>query len=99
MSTEKKFADGFYFKRRDNAPDFVIGALSIKTEVALQFIKDNTNAAGYVNLDVKKAQGGGFYVELNTYESKSENAPAQEAKPEPKPQTAPAAEEGDGLPF
>ena len=40
MNKEKIFADGFNFKRRDNAPDFVVGNLSLKAEEAIQFIKD-----------------------------------------------------------
>ena len=30
MSQDKIFADGFIFKRRENAPDFVIGNISVK---------------------------------------------------------------------
>ena len=39
MSQEKVFADGFSFKRNENAPEFVVGRLSIKVEDAVAFMK------------------------------------------------------------
>jgi|TARA_R100001440_G_scaffold2463_1_gene7028 hypothetical protein len=69
MTKEKIFADGFNFKRRDNAPDFVVGNLSLKAEEAIQFIKDRTKN-GWVNLNINQAKSGSFYVELDTYEPK-----------------------------
>ena len=48
---DKVFADGFSFKRRDNAPEFVIGNLSIKVEDAIPFLKGNARN-GWVNLNV-----------------------------------------------
>ena len=32
MAEEKIFADGFSFKRNDNAPEFVVGKQSIKVD-------------------------------------------------------------------
>ena len=37
MSQDKIFADGFIFKRRENAPDFVIGNISVKVDNAIGF--------------------------------------------------------------
>lgn len=72
METEKVFADGFIWKKpRENAPDFVLGSISIKADEAVFFIKKNT-INGWVNLDVKKSKNGKIYMELNTW------------KPEPK---------------
>lgn len=71
---EKIFADGFLFKRNDKAPEFVIGRLSIKVDEAIAFIKENQKA-GWVNLDVKKARSGNYYIELDTFESKQSNQP------------------------
>ena len=51
---DKVFADGFSFKRRDNAPEFVIGNLSIKVEDAIPFLKGNARN-GWVNLNVLTA--------------------------------------------
>ena len=68
-NTEKTFAKGIIFKKRENQPDWVIGQLSFKLEEALQFLKEN-DKNGWVNLDIKKSQNDKFYVELNTFEAK-----------------------------
>ena len=68
--TLKTFAKGFSFKRNDNAPDFVVGKLSLKADEAIQFIKENSSN-GWVNLDIKKSKEGKFYIELDTF--KKEN--------------------------
>ena len=67
---DKVFAKGFSFKRNDNAPDFVVGKLSLKADEAIQFIKENSSN-GWVNLDIKKSKEGKFYIELDTF--KKEN--------------------------
>ena len=54
MAEEKIFADGFSFKRNENAPDFVVGRVSIKTEDAIAFMRKH-DKGGWVNLDVKQA--------------------------------------------
>mgnify|MGYP003334953982 FL=1 len=66
---DKVFAKGFSFKRNDNAPDFVIGKLSLKADEAIQFIKDNSSN-GWVNLDVKKSKDGKYYIELDNFKLK-----------------------------
>lgn len=63
---EKIFADGFSFKRRDNAPDFVVGRMSIKVDDAIAFFKKNEDK-GWVNLNVNQANSGNYYVELDTW--------------------------------
>ena len=63
---EKIFADGFSFKRRDNAPDFVVGRMSIKVDDAIAFFKKRENK-GWVNLNVNQANSGNYYVELDTW--------------------------------
>ena len=63
---EKIFADGFSFKRRDNAPDFVVGRMSIKVDDAIAFFKKRENK-GWVNLNVKQANSSNYYVELDTW--------------------------------
>ena len=66
----KTFANGFIFKRNDNAPEFVVGKLSLKADEAIQFIKENSSN-GWVNLDIKKSKEGKYYIELDTF--KKEN--------------------------
>jgi hypothetical protein len=83
MAEDKIFADGFSFKRNENAPDFVVGRLSMKVDDATKFLKDNEKN-GWVNLNIKTARSGNHYVELDTYEpkgEKSEAKPTQKAKP------------------
>lgn len=72
---EKKFTDGLYFERRDNAPDFVVGRASIKVEKFIQFLKDNVNGGGYVNINILKArEAGKYYCELDTWTPKTEKS-------------------------
>ena len=66
---EKLFADGFSFKRNENAPEFVVGRLSVKLDDAVRFMKQHEKN-GWINLNVKKARTGNFYLELDTYTPK-----------------------------
>ena len=96
MTEEKIFADGFLFKRKETAPEFVIGSLSLKVDEAIAFIKNNTKA-GWVNLDIKQARSGNYYLELDTFEPKAKG----ESKPAPK-KAAPSKsndDDDDEVPF
>ena len=87
MSKERIFAKGFYVKQNPQAPDYVIGNLSIKADEAIEFIKEHTNDRGWVNLSMMKSkEEGKAYIELNTYEPKQQETFVPDA-----PQ--------DGLPF
>ena len=78
---DKVFAKGFSFKRNDNAPDFVIGKLSLKADEAIQFIKDNSSN-GWVNLDVKKSKDGKYYIELDNFKlNKAKHEKLEEGLP------------------
>lgn len=66
---EKIFADGFRFERRANAPEYVVGRLSIKADEAITFIK-SYEKGGWVNLNILYGRSGNPYVELDTYEPK-----------------------------
>lgn len=75
----KVFADGFSFKRREGAPDFVIGRQSVKVDEAIAFLKLHQKN-GWVNIDIKQSQKGTYYCELDTWEAKPKteaNAPVQ----------------------
>lgn len=67
MSEEKIFADGFSFKRQENAPDFVIGRISVKVDEAIAFLRKHEKN-GWVNLNAKYGRSGNPYMELDTYE-------------------------------
>jgi hypothetical protein len=73
---EKIFANGFSFKRNENAPEFVVGRLSMKIDDAIEFMKQNQKN-GWINLDVKKARTGNFYLELDTYTPKQGESPTE----------------------
>jgi hypothetical protein len=88
MEKEKIFADGFSFKKRENAPDFVVGRLSIKVEDALSFLKDKSSN-GWVNININQARSGNYYCELDTWKPKEE---AHASTPK-------AEEEKEELPF
>jgi len=98
MAQEKIFADGFSFKRQENAPDFVIGRLSLKVDEAIAFIKENEKK-GWVNLNVKTAKSGSFYVELDTYEPKPKGEEQASTKPQAKAPNVKPQEVEDDLPF
>jgi hypothetical protein len=96
---EKIFADGFSFKRNENAPDFVVGRLSLKVDEAIAFIKENEKN-GWVNLNIKTARSGNHYVELDTFDPKSrtEGTPSGAQASKPKPMAKAKTDDGD-LPF
>jgi hypothetical protein len=76
MTTEKVFADGFSFKRRESAPDFVIGNVSIKVDEAVPFLQKNAKN-GWVNLNVLTAKSGKQYIELDQWEPNKEEVTKQ----------------------
>lgn len=71
MSEQKEtvFANGFVFKRpHENAPKFVKGSLSLKADEAIEFIKKNTKADGWVNLDLLASKDNSkLYFKLNDF--------------------------------
>ena len=67
---DKIFADGFSWKRRDDAPEFVIGNLSCKVEDATKFLTENAKN-GWVNMNVLMSKNGKPYIELDTWEAKT----------------------------
>ena len=73
MAEEKIFADGFLFKRNEKAPDFVVGRMSIKVDEAIAFIKQHEKG-GWVNLGVKTARSGNYYIDLDTFEAKNDSS-------------------------
>ena len=92
MAEEKIFADGFSFKRNENAPDFVVGRVGIKVDDAVAFMKQHAKN-GWLNLDVKQARSGNYYMELDTFEPKGGSKPSKPSK------SASPAEDDDDSPF
>jgi hypothetical protein len=101
MAEDKIFAEGFSFKRRDNAPEFVVGRQSIKVDEAVAWLKAHAKN-GWVNIDIKQARGGNYYCELDTWESpntKTNNATPANAKVAKKAEVLVESEDDDDLPF
>jgi hypothetical protein len=96
---EKIFADGFSFKRNEKAPDFVVGRLSMKGDEAVAFIRQHEKN-GWVNLNIKTAKSGNYYVELDTYEPTTTKPQAETKSVPAKVKKAPLiVESEEDLPF
>ena len=87
MADEKVFASGFMFKRRDAAPEWVVGNLSVKCKDAVAFMKEHMKD-GWLNLNINQAKSGTYYVELDTFVPKKATSAA-----------SPTIEEEDDLGF
>ena len=64
----------FNIKRRENAPDFVIGSFGFKLEDIEQF----QNAKGYINFDILENKKGEQYIKVNEYGLKTDKEPTAE---------------------
>lgn len=89
------FADGFSFKRNENAPEFVVGKLALKVDEATAWLKTNSKN-GWVNIDIKQSKAGNYYCQKDTWESKSNGATETPTKPTSKKEVV---IEEDDLPF
>ena len=79
---EKIYAKGLFAKRNEKAPEFVVCSLSLRTDDFIQFLEENTNEKGCVNLQVLKSrEKGTMYAVLDTFEPKTNTIPTQEKKP------------------
>lgn len=87
--SDKVFVDGMVVKRHEKAPDFVICNLSLKGKELVEFMRQHQKD-GWVNVQIKRSQGGKLYAELDTWEPKEQ--PAQQA-------TTPDPFEDSDVPF
>jgi hypothetical protein len=100
---DKVFGEGIFFKTKDSAPEFVLGAVSIKVDEFIVFLKDNVKK-GWVNMDLKLSKKGMHYFQVDTWEprAKDPDAPAEPApapKPKAKAPKAAAPKADPALPF
>lgn len=73
MNQIKTFADGFTFEKpRQGAPEFVKGHIHVNASKAIAFLEQHKNARGWVKLDIKKSLKGVLYMELDTWQPKTE---------------------------
>lgn len=88
MSDDKIFANGFLFKdKNEQAPEWVIGKMSIKVDEATEWLNEHADG-GWVNVEIKRAQSGKPYIELDKWKPTKQAAPA----PAPEP-------DGEDVPF
>ena len=85
---EKKYADGVrFFERKDNQPDFVLGALVITPEKIQAWSVMNSDLLTeyqgnrQVKFQVKRSKDGKVYIELDTYKPKAVNQQESEDLP------------------
>lgn len=85
MNEEKKivFADGITFtKKRDGAPEFVKGGVSVRVEQFYTWAKEHVNQNGFVNLDLLKSkEKGTLYFRLNDWKPKANPNMGEVANP------------------
>lgn len=86
MAQDKKFIEGLYIEKKETQYG-IIRKLSIKVEKFKQFLNENQNEKGYVNIDILTNKEGKEYAVKNEYKPKEQ--PKQQPKEEPK----------DDLPF
>jgi hypothetical protein len=86
---EKIYAKGIYFnKKGGNAPDFVLGKISIKKEALIEWLGSlEVNESGYINLDILEGKEGKPFISLNTWkkEEKKSGQPVSISKEEDLP--------------
>ena len=90
MPQDKKFIDGLFVDKKETQYGEIL-KLSFKVEKFKQFLNENQNEKGYVNVDILTNKDGKKYAVLNEY-IKPEAQQEQHVKQQPK-------EEGDDLPF
>lgn len=95
--SDKEFPEGFILKApRDGAPDYVIGSISIKRGEFLNWLKGREG--DWVNLNLKRSQGGKWYAEVDNWKPKGDGArPISKAQSDKAYQAA--EDDGDGIPF
>lgn len=92
----KRYPSGIYFNNPYyNAPDFVIGKISIKSNEFLEwFNSEAPNEKGYVYLDVLKSKDGKPYCAVNDFVPKEIYKASQ-----PGFSTKVTGDDGEDLPF
>ena len=97
--SDPQYADGLYFRGpRDDAPDFVIGSMSIQKARFISWLNDQvSDDEGYVKLSVtkQKKDPSKWSFKLNTWKSDSEPSQAPVSKEEPTTNVG----DDDDLPF
>ena len=93
---EKVFAKGFIFKKNENAPEWVVGRLSLKKDEAIAFIQSQGNE--WINLNIARGQQGNYYIELDTWKPTPQSNPSSNQSSNV-PQFKAQPNASDDLPF
>lgn len=65
---EKKFVQGLFVKYpHPNAPKFVLAKMAVKVDEFIQYLEENQDDKGWVNLILKESQKGTLYFDLDTW--------------------------------
>ena len=88
---EPIFVNGMIVKKPENAPDFVIGKLSVKASDFKMFLDQYENN-GWVNIDLLIARNGKPYAKLNDWKPQANQQQNESYNDFP-------TNESDGLPF
>lgn len=71
MADDINFAQGLYFNEpHENAPDFVLGRISVKPKEFIDWMRANhkaMNEHGYLNIKVNRSRQGKVYVALDDW--------------------------------
>jgi len=100
--TETAFAQGLIVKApRDNAPDYVIGSLSIRREEFIAWLQSRDGE--WVNLDMKRGQSGKWYAAVNNWKPSQSGGQAnrggQKYGGRSAPQPAQTEDPDEAIPF
>lgn len=104
MNNEVEFVDGVFAKApHGNAPDFVKAAVSVKLSDFAQYLRDlkaKDPEAEWLNLDIKEAKSGKWYVARDTWvpDANYNSAPAPAPAVAPHGNSWSVADDSD-LPF
>lgn len=91
------FPKGIFAKEpHSQAPDFVKGKVSIKVADAIEWLKQQTDE--WVNLDMKEAKTGKWYLAVNDYKPNQADH-IEERTLQPSPSANHTNDEYDDLPF
>ena len=80
---ENILPEGIFLKPpHSGAPSWVKGQIGIKVDKAIEWLNQNQNDRGYVNLDLNESKAGKLYLILNVYVSqKPETQEPEEEDP------------------
>ena len=70
---ENNFIEGLFVDNpREGAPAFIKGRMSINSAKLTEWLKSNTNEAGYVNIDLLESQQGKLYAKVNDFKPQAQ---------------------------